>query len=121
MNSWHSSFPFCNWTGITCHDGSVTAISFYNWNITGKIPPVICNLENLNHLDLAYNYVTGEFPTFLYNCSKLIYLDLSQNYFAGLIPGDIHRLSRLTYLNLGFKPSTTSPVTSRRQLDFYQT
>ncbi|XP_010278042.1 PREDICTED: receptor-like protein kinase 5 [Nelumbo nucifera] len=102
MDSWNSSLPFCKWTGITCNNGgSITAISFYNWNITRKIPPVICNLNNLNHLDLAYNYVTGGFPTFLYNCSKLAYLDLSQNYFVGRIPGDIHHLSRLNHLNLG--------------------
>nr|DAD44581.1 TPA_asm: hypothetical protein HUJ06_002810 [Nelumbo nucifera] len=100
MDSWKSSLPFCNWTGITCDNGSVTGISFGNWNINGPIPPIICNLSNLNHLDLTLNYITGEFPTFLYNCSKLVYLDLSQNYFVGRIPDDIHRLSRLTYLNL---------------------
>ncbi|XP_010267130.1 PREDICTED: receptor-like protein kinase HSL1 [Nelumbo nucifera] len=126
MNSWNSSLSPCNWTGISCVHGSVTKISFYNQNITGKIPPAICGLNNLTYLDLSYNYIPGEFPTLLYNCSKLQYLDLSQNYFVGTLPDDIHRLSSLSFLNLGANnfsgdiPSTIGRLSALKRLYLYQ-
>ncbi|XP_059431679.1 receptor-like protein kinase 5 [Corylus avellana] len=98
-----SNSSHCTWPNITCNtDGSVTGISLQNMNITGTVPPFICDLNNLTTLDLSYNYMTSnEFPTALYNCSKLQYLDLSQNYFAGTLPNDIHRMAGLRKLNIG--------------------
>ncbi|GKV10008.1 hypothetical protein SLEP1_g21433 [Rubroshorea leprosula] len=99
IQSWNASSLPCSWPGINCTRGSVTVVSLRNMNITVKIPPTICDLKNLNVLDLAYNYIPGEFPKLLYNCSKLQYLDLSMNYFIGPIPDDIERLSTLLYLD----------------------
>lgn len=73
----------------------------YNTNITQKLPPFLCDLKNLTHVDFQLNYLPGEFPKSLYNCSKLEYLDLSQNLFVGEIPEDIHHLAGLRFLNLG--------------------
>ncbi|PIA64625.1 hypothetical protein AQUCO_00100237v1 [Aquilegia coerulea] len=70
-------------------------------NITGKIPSSICDLENLNYIDLSSNYIHGEFPTVLYNCSKLQALYLHENSFFGPIPADIDRISTLQRLDLG--------------------
>ncbi|KAH7512928.1 hypothetical protein FEM48_Zijuj12G0142400 [Ziziphus jujuba var. spinosa] len=95
-----SNSPHCSWTWINCTDGSVTALSLFTFNITGKFPPFICDLKNLTTLVLGNNSITGEFPRAINNCSKLEQLDLSLNYFIGTVPSDIYRLDKLTYLDL---------------------
>ncbi|KAL3535690.1 hypothetical protein ACH5RR_004151 [Cinchona calisaya] len=105
LSHWTSSSDHCTWPEITCRasTGSVTTLNVSNSNITGEIPPFICDLKNLTILDFNYNSIPGFFPTVLYNCSNLEYLDLSENLFIGTIPTDIDRLSpagRLEYLKL---------------------
>ncbi|KAK9059476.1 hypothetical protein SSX86_020178 [Deinandra increscens subsp. villosa] len=102
LNHWNQSSNPCSWPEITCTSATITGINLANKDIHGTaVPPFICDLKNITHLDLKFNYITGEFPTTLYNCAKLQYLDLSQNFFVGRIPDDISRLSpELWYLNL---------------------
>jgi Leucine-rich repeat (LRR) protein len=97
-----NSVSHCYWPEITCTDGSVTGISLPNMNITGTVPPFICDLNNLTAIDLQYNYMTSNgFPKAFYNCSKLVSLDVSQNNFVGKVPDDIHRMAGLRQLNIG--------------------
>ncbi|XP_034223722.1 receptor-like protein kinase 5 [Prunus dulcis] len=97
-----SNTSHCSWQPeITCTNNSVTGLSLVNTNITLPVPPFICDLKNLTHIDLSYNYFAGEFPKAFYNCSKLQYLNLSQNSFDGKIPDNIDSLPRLQYLDLG--------------------
>ncbi|KAL5697759.1 hypothetical protein ACHQM5_028876 [Ranunculus cassubicifolius] len=127
LESWSSasSSSLCtNWTGITCTNGLVTQLKLSNMNITETISPSLCDLTNLTHIDLSYNYIPGEFPLFLYSCSNLVYLDLSQNYFVGSLPSDISRLSSsLQYLDLtannfsGDIPSSIGELHSLRTLN----
>ncbi len=102
LGRWNSAYaPHCNWGGITCTKGSVTGISLPNQIIVKPLPPSICLLKNLTHLDLSYNNFSTSFPTVLYNCSNLKYLDLSNNAFAGQLPSDLNHLSALfEHLNL---------------------
>ncbi|XP_010925541.1 uncharacterized protein [Elaeis guineensis] len=103
LGSWSNSGTrdHCDWAGILCTNGSITEISLPAQNITGPIPPAICDLKNLFILDLPYNDLSGPFPITLYNCTNLEYLDISQNLFVGEIPADIYRMSsRLAHLNL---------------------
>uniref|UniRef100_A0A0E0IYC9 non-specific serine/threonine protein kinase n=1 Tax=Oryza nivara TaxID=4536 RepID=A0A0E0IYC9_ORYNI len=102
LGRWNSAYaPHCNWGGITCTKGSVTGISLPNQIIVKPLPPSICLLKNLTHLDLSYNNFSTSFPSVLYNCSNLKYLDLSNNAFAGQLPSDLNHLSALfEHLNL---------------------
>ncbi|KAJ0640317.1 putative non-specific serine/threonine protein kinase [Helianthus annuus] len=101
LNHWNRSSNPCTWPEITCTATTITGVTIINQDITGPVPPFICDLKNLTHLDLNYNYITGSFPTVLYNCTNLRYLDLSQNYFVGRVPDDISRLSpEIRYLSL---------------------
>ncbi|XP_059638246.1 receptor-like protein kinase 5 [Cornus florida] len=107
IEHWNSTSSHCTWPEITCISGSVTELSLIDKNISGIIPPFICDLQNLTLLVLQYNNIPGPFPTVLYNCSKLQTLDISQNYFVGSIPSDIHRLSsQLRELNIAYNNFT---------------
>ncbi|PWA46038.1 leucine-rich repeat protein [Artemisia annua] len=101
LSHWNqSSNPCTSWPEITCTANTITGITIKQ-NITGVVPPFICDIKNLTHLDLSWNYFNEDFPTGLYNCTNLEFLDLSENYFVGRIPDDISRLSReLKYLSL---------------------
>lgn len=102
LNQWSASksSDHCTWPEITCQGNSVTGLALSSKDVTGKIPPFICDLKNLTLLDFSNNSIYGSFPTGLYNCSKLQYLDLSENYFVDIIPGDVDKLSNLSFLNL---------------------
>lgn len=96
-----SNSNHCSWNEITCTNDSVTGITLSKINITKTIPPFICDLKNLTHVDFSFNFIPGDFPKIFYNCSKLVSLDLSMNNFDGMIPNDIGNLSsNLQYLNL---------------------
>ncbi|GAA0154306.1 transmembrane signal receptor [Lithospermum erythrorhizon] len=101
LQAWNNSSSPCDWPGISCSvDGYVSTLILKQTNIK-KIPGTICDLKNLQSLDLSYNMIPGNFPTVLYNCSNLVYLDLSQNAFIGTIPSDINRLKTLQFIDLG--------------------
>ncbi|XP_020221323.1 receptor-like protein kinase 5 [Cajanus cajan] len=121
-----SNSSHCSWEEIRCTNGSVTALTMFNTNITQKLPTFLCDLTNLKHIDFQFNYIPGEFPTSLYNCSKLEYLDLSQNFFVGKIPDDIDHLANLQFLNLGGNnfsgdiPASIGRLKELRTLQLYQ-
>ncbi|KAL2321335.1 hypothetical protein Fmac_030304 [Flemingia macrophylla] len=97
----NTSYSHCVWPEITCTSGSVTGLTLVNRNITQTLPPFMCDLKNLTHIDFSINSIGGEFPTFLYKCSKLVYLNLQRNDISGSMPDDIDNLVNLEYLNLG--------------------
>ncbi|XP_059432989.1 receptor-like protein kinase HSL1 [Corylus avellana] len=123
LSHWTSSnSSHCIWPEIICStDGSVTGIFVSLMEITGTVPPFICDLNNLTTLDLSHNHM-NEFPRALYNCSKLQYLYLSQNSFVGKVPDDIHLMSRLRELNIadnrfsGTIPASIGRLTELRML-----
>jgi len=130
LSHWTSSnSSHCIWPEINCSTAgsSVTGLSLVDKNISGTVPPFICDLNNLTTLDLSYNYMTSdEFPRALYSCSNLQYLDLSQNYFAGTVPDDIHLMAQLRLLNLGANsfsgniPASIGQLTELRTLQLFQ-
>ncbi|KAG6718551.1 hypothetical protein I3842_04G156600 [Carya illinoinensis] len=122
-----NSSSHCSWPEITCSKGSIIGLSFRDYNISGTIPPFICNLKNLTTFDVYNNsFHSIEFPRDLYNCSKLETLDLSQNYFYGAIPDDIHRMSSLQNLSvegnnfIGNIPASIGRLTKLRRLMLVQ-
>ncbi|KAK9947847.1 hypothetical protein M0R45_003447 [Rubus argutus] len=53
----------CAWPELNCKPGtSVTGLTLYNINLTKPVPPFICDLNNLTHLDLGDNIPPGRFP-----------------------------------------------------------
>ncbi|CAH8381344.1 unnamed protein product [Eruca vesicaria subsp. sativa] len=60
----------------------------------------ICELKNLQELDLSYNQLIGEFPLCLTSLTGLRVLDLSSNQINGEVPSAISSIESLEYLSL---------------------
>lgn len=101
LDSWSSDVPPCNLTGIVCNSAnSITEIDLTNRDLSGKLPfDSICNLPSLQKLAMGSNSFFGELTSDLTNCSQLQHLDLASNYLQGSLP-DFSKLNNLRLLNL---------------------
>ena len=63
--------------------------------LSGKIPPELGNLSNLQWLGLVGNWLSGEIPPELANLSNLEQLNLGGNQLSGEIPPELGSLSNL--------------------------
>ena len=65
----------------------------YN-NISGHLPPSLCNINDLEFVDLSNNKLTGVVPACLFTeCGSLVFLRLSNNSLGGPIFGGANNLS----------------------------
>ncbi|XP_059640711.1 receptor-like protein 7 [Cornus florida] len=105
---------------------STYAYSVSNNQLTGEIPPWLCNVSSLYALDLSYNHLSGSIPQCVgsfsdslsllnlqsnnlsgpipqiyKNGSKLMMIDLSRNQLLGPVPRSMVNCSLLEILNLG--------------------
>ncbi|KAI3675114.1 hypothetical protein L1987_84698 [Smallanthus sonchifolius] len=96
-----------------------------NNNLTGEIPPLMCEMKSLRFLDLSSNKMTGSLPTCLENLSNslsvlilkrnnfhgpvmnncthgciLERIDLSENRFTGLVSKSLANCTNLEFLSL---------------------
>ncbi|CAL5011109.1 unnamed protein product [Urochloa decumbens] len=123
-----------------------TLLVFSN-QISGNIPESLCNLNNLDDLDLSSNLLegeippcfetkfsgnleflllsnnslSGEFPVFLQKCTGLLFLDLAWNNFFGRLPEWIGDLTSLQFLRLShnaFSGSIPKEITILRYLQY---
>ncbi|CAH2053438.1 unnamed protein product [Thlaspi arvense] len=91
----------CNWTGVVCDGGRVTAVHLPGVALSGQIPEgVFGNLTQLRTLSLRLNALTGTLPLDLGSCSDLRRLYLQGNRFSGEIPEVLFSLSNLVRLDL---------------------
>ena len=60
----------------------------------------MCELKNLQELDLSQNNLVGQFPLCLTSLNGLRVLDLSSNQLTGMAPYTLSRLKSLEYLSL---------------------
>ncbi|KAG2318280.1 hypothetical protein Bca4012_069383 [Brassica carinata] len=123
-NTTASSSP-CDWHGVRCDAGRVTALRLpgtglfgslptgvignltqlqtlslrFN-SLSGPIPPDFSNLVLLRYLYLQGNAFSGEIPEFLFALPNLIRINLGENRFSGRIPGNVNSASRLVTLYL---------------------
>ncbi|XP_071734458.1 uncharacterized protein [Rutidosis leptorrhynchoides] len=126
LNSWNTSFHFCDWIGVTCgkqHE-RVTGLQLISQGLEGSLSPHVGNLSflrvlllgnnsfqktiphelgrlfRLRVLNLSRNKFNGVIPTNLSGCSNLEMLGLAANELVGSIPKEISFLPKLTFLVL---------------------
>ncbi|WP_420316915.1 leucine-rich repeat domain-containing protein [Ekhidna sp.] len=99
---WDLTKPIKTWDGVIVVNNKVERI-FLNFdnNVSGTLPAVIGELEDLKKLQITGCNLQGDLPSELSNLTKLETLELWSNRLTGQIP-DISTLTNLTELNLNF-------------------
>ncbi|KAL6283042.1 hypothetical protein ACE6H2_013971 [Prunus campanulata] len=69
-------------------------------NLSGIIPPSICNVKSLSILSLRKNQLSGDLPQTWSVCHELAILDVANNNLSGNIPSTMGVLSSLEVLKL---------------------
>lgn len=111
LKGWATGQSFCNWPGVTCVAGQVTALDLSGMGLFGHIPDSIANLTSLVRLDLSNQGMpigTSGIPSTIGMMSNLEYLDLSSNDFVGTIPVSFWNLLKLRVLKLSHTQLTGS-------------
>ncbi|KAH6835795.1 hypothetical protein C2S53_006550 [Perilla frutescens var. hirtella] len=134
LKSWNSNSFHCDWPGVECTSGAVTALRLAAKEISGTLPSSIGQLKELMTINLSQNYISGTIPgefflmkrlrILLLNGNRLSgaiptpiqapvleSLDLSDNQLNGSIPDDIKNLNNLTRLDMSMNSfSRTIPL-----------
>jgi len=92
----------CQWNGVTCIEGHVTALDLSQEYISGGLndSSALFNLQYLQSLNLALNDFHSTIPQELHQLQNLRYLNFSNAGFEGQIPKEIFHLKRLVTLDL---------------------
>jgi len=99
-DGWKATDTPCQWTGVTCQDGHVTAIDLPNNNLVGDIPVQIGALINLEELNLNDNQISGAIPTTIEHLNNLETLNLENNDLTGSLPTELGDATNLQTVNL---------------------
>ncbi|XP_071705992.1 putative receptor-like protein kinase At3g47110 [Rutidosis leptorrhynchoides] len=102
LNSWNTSFHFCDWSGVSCgkRHRRVTALQLISQGLEGSLSPHVGNLTFLRRILLENNSFQGTIPQELGRLSRLRVLVLQLNQFNGVIPTNLSRCSNLEQLFL---------------------
>ncbi|GJP32138.1 hypothetical protein CLOM_g16665, partial [Closterium sp. NIES-68] len=107
---WHAGDALASWqvddvcgapagaTGVTCQDGSVTALSLSASGLSGPLPAELGSLSALTLLDLSYNKLTGSMLNSISNLTRLHTFDLHANKLNGSLPDSLSALKSLQKL-----------------------
>lgn len=99
---WNMSASPCNWHGVHCTGGRVTALRLPGAGLFGSLPiGGIGNLTELQTLSLRFNSLSGPIPSDFSNLVLLRYLYLQGNAFSGEIPSFLFTLPNIIRINLG--------------------
>jgi Leucine-rich repeat (LRR) protein/sugar lactone lactonase YvrE len=99
-DGWKATDTPCQWKGVTCQDGHVTAIDLPNNNLVGDVPPQIGALINLQELNLNDNQISGAIPTTIEHLNNLETLNLANNALTGSLPMELGDATSLQTVNL---------------------
>lgn len=104
MQTWNSQDYVCSgtWYGVTCTNGSVSAIRLNHLNLQPNIPPIISRIRSLTAIDFSSNpALASSIPLQLSTLTNLAYLNLQNTGLSSTLPSQMSFLTALTYLDLG--------------------
>lgn len=97
---WSENTELKNWLGVDCNHDIVTALYLGSNSLNGKIPTLLCQLENLTRLELFANELYGSIPENIGKLTKLKTLLLNDNNLSGSIPQSLSRCTELEEIDL---------------------
>ncbi len=100
--NWLGDEPLSEWHGVETNEaGKVVGLSLGNNNLTGAIPRLLAELDDLVTLDLSGNGLGGGIPEQLRELRQLRDLVLNDNALEGPLTKDVGYMAGLRYLNIG--------------------
>ena len=117
-DNWLTDAPLRDWYGVEVNgEGRVSALVLTHNNLSGRVPPEVGNLTELERLNLdsydvlgrAYNNLAGPIPPELGNLARLRVLNLHRNDLTGPIPPELGNLANLMGLDLRYN-NLTGPI-----------
>jgi hypothetical protein len=96
-DGWNRTNRPCQWYGVQCEQGHVTALNLPNNRLTGILPDLSA-FTQLKRLWLSHNQLSGELPN-LEKLTNLQKLYLNGNAFSGSVPA-LNALQQLRALHL---------------------
>ncbi|XP_028752438.1 probable LRR receptor-like serine/threonine-protein kinase At1g56130 [Neltuma alba] len=110
IDDFFSPFIKCDCSsGTTCH---IYALSLYQQDVVGQIPPELWTFTHLTYLNLSRNYLTGSVAPAIGNLSRLQSLGLGDNALSGKLPKELGSLTELVSLSLGTN-NFSGPIPSK--------
>lgn len=106
---WKTSNNPCDWFGVSCTGGQITALNYSLNGITGTLPSQLGNLASLQILEIRRNSLTGSIPASIGNLSDLWLLNLERNQLSGSIPSSLGSMPNLADLSLN-ENQLTGPI-----------
>lgn len=115
LSSWGSEgdkSECCKWSGVACSNvtGHIIHLDLNSLKLgnspfciplRGKINPALLELQQLNYLDLSYNYFgLSQIPKFFGSFKKFRHLKLQFSGFSGDFPYELGNLTNLQTLEL---------------------
>jgi hypothetical protein len=128
-SGWMDNFDECSWSGITCSDSTIRAITLDSRNLSGKYPSELSLLrDSLETLIVSNNEMTGSIPDSFGRLRNLQVWHMESNSFSGTIPAAIGGLQqlRIWYLERnpdieGSFPDEITQLVNLEELTFYYT
>ena len=110
-NNWLTNAQLSDWFGVNTDTatGRVTELGLGNVGLTGSIPAIIGNLDQLQDLHLGQSQMTGPIPPEVGKLTNLTQLHIGAAGVGGPIPSELQNLTNLEELIL-FGNSLTGPI-----------
>ena len=119
-DNWLTDASLGDWVGVTVNTrGRVTRLALSGWwdtdtgepvryGLSGRVPPELGQLADLESLSVASNDLSGPIPAELGTLANLLQLNLRHNNLSGPIPPELGTLANLESLYLGGNDLTSS-------------
>ncbi|XP_019413539.1 PREDICTED: MDIS1-interacting receptor like kinase 2-like [Lupinus angustifolius] len=102
LSSWYGNNPCSNWVGIHCDESkSVSNISLRDMGLRGMLHSLnFSSFPNIHVFDFSSNFLSGRIPPTIGNLSNLQELYLYNNTLSSSIPDEVGKLYSLTHMQL---------------------
>ncbi|KAL3933774.1 MAG: hypothetical protein SGBAC_010251, partial [Bacillariaceae sp.] len=123
---WLTPTSVCNWEGVSCRGGNVTALVFNANRLDGELPSTVGQLSYLEILNVPQNQLKGTLSTELGLLTNLEIMNIYSNAFDGTVPTEMGNLENMVEFTLWFNnlngrlPSELGQLTRLEKLDVAQ-
>lgn len=97
---WLSEVDECEWSWVSCINGTVSSLGLDGVGLQGQIPDDIGLMVGLEHISIMENSIAGTIPTSMGRLTNLVLIGARDNRLGGTIPTELSLLTNLRHLDL---------------------